>query len=468
MLKLAWQAGDRAGDPAALNAHLVHTANRMAMGGIYDHLGGGFARYSVDDRWLAPHFEKMLYDNAQFIDLYSQMWRATKDPLFADRVGETIAWVDREMRHAGGGFYAALDADSEGIEGKFYVWSKAEIDNALGGGADHFMLAYDVSEGGNFEGQNILNRLQSNIAGDSDQYDEAALSLSRSKLLELRDARIRPRRDDKILTDWNGLMISGLVEAATAFGRADWLKLASDAFAFVTDNLVNKSGLFHSWQDERARFDGMLEDYAHMIHAAILLYEATGEPGYYTAAIEWAAYVDNNFSADGGGYYQSSSLTRDVISRTRTCHDQPSPSGNGQMAENLVRLFYLTGDTKFRDSAEAIMTFFAHEARSHPAGHATLVAAADLLANGTQIIITVPEKNLHDHEYAVLRRTVFASPTRRRIFMPLSKGGVALPTNHPAHGKGAIDGAPAAYICHGQTCSLPMTDAETLAEELSR
>src|SRR5581483_3938586 len=239
ILTLIWRGYLRTGIEAMRNA-ITLTLDNIAQGGIYDHLGGGFARYAVDRRWLVPHFEKMLYDNAQLVELLTHVWQETRSPLYAARVAETIDWLAREMRQPEGGFASSLDADSEHEEGKFYVWSEAEIDQVLGAGAARFKQAYDVSAAGNWEGHNILNRLQHQALFDD--ATERALAADRARLLAARAPRVRPGLDDKVLADWNGLMIAALAVAAPVFRRDDWLALAERAFAFVVTQMQGADG----------------------------------------------------------------------------------------------------------------------------------------------------------------------------------------------------------------------------------
>ena len=280
-LNLLWRSGLRFGlaNPlAAVELTLTH----IAQGGIYDHLGGGFARYSVDERWLVPHFEKMLYDNAQLIDLMTEAWRETKSPLYAQRIEETISWLLREMVVDTGGFASSLDADSEGEEGKFYVWSLAEIEAALGAeDARLFAEIYDVTAAGNFEGHNILNRLGAIALRDADT--EARLASLRAKLLAHRATRVRPGFDDKVLADWNGLTIAALANAAQAFDREDWLAAAERGFAFVRERMTVAGRLLHAWRAGEAKAPATASDYANMIRAALALANATGKRDYIAA-----------------------------------------------------------------------------------------------------------------------------------------------------------------------------------------
>jgi uncharacterized protein YyaL (SSP411 family) len=477
-LKLGWRLSGDGAETAdegqmRLGQLVLHTADRMAKGGIYDHLGGGFARYTVDNRWLAPHFEKMLYDNGQLLGLYAMLHRRRPNLGFADKMTATVAWADREMRHEGGAFYSALDADSEGEEGKFYVWSKSEIDTLLGNDSEAFCDTYDVTVPGNWEGKTILNQL-SPPQDTPRNASDPALARCRATLLAHRETRIRPQRDDKILVDWNGLMICGLIEAATSLGRDDWLDMARAAFSFVANDCARGKRLFHTWQAGGPKFDGLLEDYANMILAALLLHEATEEPNFLHQATDWATYVEEHFHAGGnsagGGYYQSDDTANDVISRTRNCYDQPNPSGNSRMAEIYARLYFLTGDENHRNRSEAIILTFAHDARSHPVGLANLIWAANFLADAAQLVIVPGPAGAGDDAYLSLRKAAFETAGSAQIILPWSGtdgANASLGADHPAFGKGQVGGAATAYVCNGRTCSLPVTDPSHLRTMLA-
>ena len=277
ILEMIWRAGMRSGDTRFFET-VEHSLERMCEGGIYDHLGGGFSRYSVDERWLVPHFEKMLYDNAQLLELLALAYARSGNPLFAQRARETVGWLAREMTTPEGGFAASLDADSEGEEGKFYVWSKAEIVALLGADDGKFFAKhYDVSEEGNFEGQNILNRLK-----DSGRTvaDEQRLAPLLDKLLAARASRVRPGLDDKVLADWNGLMIAALVNAGILLDEPEWIAMGARAFDFIAKEMTRdiniEQRLGHSWRAGKLLFPGLASDFAAMIRAALSLYEATG------------------------------------------------------------------------------------------------------------------------------------------------------------------------------------------------
>ena len=343
---LLWRAGLRFGLPHPLEA-VDLTLTQIAQGGIYDHLGGGFARYSVDEKWLVPHFEKMLYDNAQLVEMMTQAWRERKSTLYAQRIEETIAWLMREMVVEGGGFASSLDADSEGEEGKFYVWSLAEIGDVLGeADAGVFAEIYGVTAQGNFEGHNILNRLDSRELRDAET--EARLAAMRAKLLERRALRVRPGFDDKVLADWNGLMIAALANAADAFERADWLAAAERAFDFICTRMTANGRLLHACRNGEAKAPATANDYANMIRAALALANVTGKPDYIERAKAWADVLDQHYWSENlGGYYFTADDTSDLIVRPFSGQDEATPNANGTMVSNLVALYLWTGEERY-------------------------------------------------------------------------------------------------------------------------
>ncbi|MDX2089657.1 MAG: thioredoxin domain-containing protein, partial [Kofleriaceae bacterium] len=377
---LLWRGGIRYDHEPARRAVLT-TLTNICQGGIYDHLGGGFARYSVDARWLAPHFEKMLYDNALLVDLLTEAWRETADPIYALRVRETVDWLMREMIAEGGGFAASLDADSEGEEGKFYVWSAEEIADVLGEQDARFFASwYDVTPEGNWEGHTILNRLGKLALAD--EATETRLKELRAKLLVRRDGRIRPGWDDKVLADWNGLMIAALARAARVFGEDHWLAAAERAFAFVQSRMSDGDRLWHSYRDGRAKAPATASDYANMIWSAIRLHEATGSDGFLATALKWIAVLDKHYwNDDGGGYATTADDTDDVIVRMVAGTDDAAPNANGIMVSNLAWLGLLTGDTDHLKRAEAIHDAFGADMARMQVNHTGLIASAvDLIA----------------------------------------------------------------------------------------
>src|SRR5712691_7764886 len=292
VFELLWRAWKRTRQEPYREA-VLRSLTTISQGGIYDHLGGGYARYATDARWLVPHFEKMLYDNAELVSLLTLVWQETRDPLYAQRVAETIRWLEREMVNEEGGFASSLDADSEHEEGKFYVWSEAEIDAVLGGGAALFKRFYDVSTAGNWEGHNILNRLDHPALADVET--EAELARCREMLLAARAPRVRPGLDDKVLADWNGLMIAALAEAGLVFARAEWVALAERAFGLIRDRMSGPdSRLRHSWCAGAARHPASVDDYANLCRAALALYEANSDSAHLARARDWVAVLDQH------------------------------------------------------------------------------------------------------------------------------------------------------------------------------
>jgi uncharacterized protein YyaL (SSP411 family) len=441
---------------------VLRTLTTISQGGIYDHLGGGFARYSVDARWLAPHFEKMLYDNAELVDLLTLVWQETRDPLYAQRVAETIGWLEREMASPGGGFCSSLDADSEHEEGKFYVWSATEIDAVLGEDAALFKEFYDVTPGGNWEGHNILNRLYHPALADEETED--FLARCRRQLFAVRAPRVRPGLDDKVLADWNGLMIAALANAALTFERADWLALAGHAFAFIETEMAAPEGrLFHSWREGQARHPASVDDYANLCRAALALHEATQDPRYLARALDWITVLDRHYwDAESGGYFFAADDTLGLIARAKSAADAAVPAGNGTLVGVLTRLAILTGDDSYRDRAEALIRAFAGEVGRNFFPLATLINNAELAQKPVQIVLVGAAG---DPAFSELRRAVYAVSLPRRIVQTIAPDE-ALPVGHPAHGKTRIAGKATAYVCEGPVCSLPIVLSQQLIDAL--
>ncbi len=462
ILELLWRAWKRTGQ-APYREAVVKALDAMCQGGIYDHLGGGFARYSTDARWLVPHFEKMLYDNAELIDLLTLVWQETRSPLYRLRIAETIGWVGREMLTPEGGFASSLDADSEHEEGKFYVWSGAEIDAVLGDRAELFKHFYDVTAAGNWEGRTILNRL--NTPQLADDATERELAFCRARLLQARDGRIRPGWDDKVLADWNGLMIAAMANAGLVFDRPDWLATARSAFDFIRRQMSGAdSRLLHSWRIGRARHPANVDDYANLCRAALALHEATGDEDFLTQARDWVAILDRHYwDGSGGGYFFAADDTEALIARAKTAADSAVPAGNGTSVGVLTRLAILTGEDAYRLRAEAVIESFSGEATRNFFPLATLLNNAETLAKPRQIVIVGDSGN---PAFEALRRAVYGVSLPTRIVVALPPGG-ALPADHPAYGKGLVAGRPAAYVCDGPVCSLPIADAAALVDNLS-
>ena len=466
--RLLWRGWRRTRAPMFREA-VTLTLDELCKGGIYDHLGGGFARYATDSAWLVPHFEKMLYDNALLIELLSEVWLETRSPLYAARVRETIDWALAEMRVTDNGdgafgFASALDADSEGVEGKYYVWTAEEIEAVVGEGASAFGRAYDVRPHGNWEGRTILN-LSRNPDAEAAVADPD-LGAARAALHEARAARVPPGRDDKVLADWNGLMISALVAAASAFDEPRWLDAARAAFTFVATRMAVGERLHHVWREGNARHPGILDDYANMARAALLLHTATGEDAYLAQAQSWTeAAQRHHFDAAQGGWFLSADDTTDVLVRTKPISDNPVPTGNGVMVEVLARLWMLTGEDGYRQRAEAAVHLFSGDSPQYLLGIPGLLMSAELLMQGIQVVIVGDPA---DPATTALVQAVRHAPAAPAVVLSVrDPGDGSLPPAHPAAGKEMQDGRPTAYVCAGQLCSPPLHDSATLRETLA-
>ncbi|MDO9412819.1 MAG: thioredoxin domain-containing protein [Pseudolabrys sp.] len=455
ILEMLWRAGLRSGDVRFFET-VEHTLERMSEGGIYDHLGGGYSRYSVDDKWLVPHFEKMLYDNAQLLELLALAYQRGGNALFATRARETVEWLKREMTTPQGAFSASLDADSEGEEGKFYVWSKNEIIELIGPEAGgFFMRHYDVSDEGNFEGHNILNR--SNAPARS-EADEARLKALRDILLDARAARVRPGLDDKTLADWNGLMIAALVNAGIILDEPSWLGLAQRAFDFIAQSMSKGDRLGHSWREGQLLFPGLASDFAAMIRAALALFEATGERHYLDQAVTWQNALDTHYmDAETGGYYWSADDATDLLMRPHSTADDATPNPNSVAAQNLVRLATLTGDDKWRAQADRLLESVLAIAGKNLFGHVALLNALDLRLRAAEIVATGPDAER-------FAQAALKLPFVERIVLRAASAA-DLPAGHPAQEKLKATAASAAFVCVGETCSLPVTEPGAIAAQ---
>ena len=454
MLEFLWRAGERTNNNRRFAA-VELTLARICEGGIYDHLGGGFSRYSVDERWLVPHFEKMLYDNALLLELLAVAYLRSRNDLFRRRARETVAWLTREMTTSEGAFCASLDADSEGEEGKFYVWSLEEVTSALGSDEAAFFAAhYDVTAEGNFEGHNILNRLK-HIPRSME--DEQRLAPSREKLLSLREKRVRPGLDDKILADWNGLMIAALVNAGLALDEPLWLEMAARAFLFIDAKMAHGDRLGHSWRAGKLLVPGLASDHAAMIRAALALHEATGEEAYLERALAWQATLDRHYAnAENGGYFLTADDAVGLVVRPNSTSDDATPNPNALAAQNLIRLALFTGQHAWRDKADRLFEGLAASAGENVYAHLALLNALDLRLRGAEIVVAGEDERANEL-LAAARKLAFFD----RVVLRASP---ALAPDHPAHDKVDVAAQSAAFICVGETCSLPVREPDAIAE----
>ena len=461
----------RTEDPSALEM-VELTLDQMARGGIYDQLGGGFHRYSTDTYWLVPHFEKMLYDNALLARLYLHAYQVTGRPMYRRIVEETLDYVVREMASPEGGFYSAQDADSEGVEGKFFVWRPEEIVEVLG--ADDGKLVndyYGVTIHGNFEGHSILNvqtplpDFARNVGMDADVLEQR-LGEARAKLLQWRSTRIAPERDDKALTSWNGLMLAAFAEAAVVLDRDDYRKVAEANGTIVLDRLVDESGrLLRTYKDGQAKLYGYLEDYAFLVDGLLLLHEATFGERWLQAAIELGgAMVDLFWDETTQQFYDTGSDHEELVIRPRDLTDNAAPAGSSMAVSVLLRLAILTGDSAYNAraatslrSANAVMQRF-----PTAAGH--WLGALDFYLSKTKEIVIVGERE--DRGTVELVREVFRNYLPNRVFVGSPEGiggGSDLPLLQDRH---LTNGRPTAYVCENYVCQLPVNGAGDLARQL--
>ncbi len=448
IFRFLWQEYCRTNEPSAAQA-VELLLERMSQGGIYDHLGGGYARYATDEAWLVPHFEKMLYDNALILDLLALAHARRPTPLYAARARETVAWLRRDMR-AEGAFAAAEDADSEGEEGKFYVWTRDEIVECLGADVDFFTQHYPAPAGGNWESKIILERR-------APFAEEERLAPLRARLFARRNARIRPARDDKILADWNALTIAALARASAVFAEPAWLTLAEDVFASILTAMSEPGGsVAHACRHGKISAPGLLEDQAAMIRAALALYQATAKPEYLAQAQNLLAVTEQKFADGGGAFFMSADAAQSFAPRARNAQDGPTPSGIALMAENYALLHALTAAPELREKAEALLAAFSGGA-DRLTGSPLLLAAADLLENTACVVVTPGA--------AALAHAALAAPDPAVAVLRIP-ADASLPPGHPAHGKTAT--GPAAFICRGGVCSLPVTTPQEVRAGLHR
>jgi hypothetical protein len=431
----------------------------MASGGIYDHLGGGFARYSVDAVWLVPHFEKMLYDQALLARAYLHAWQALGHERYRQVLDETVGYVLRDLRHQEGGFFSAEDADSEGEEGRFYVWTPDQVVAALDGGrdlADDVMAFYGVTPGGNFEGRTILNRIHARGPGGADLARPPRIEEARARLFAAREHRVRPGLDDKVLTEWNGLMLAALAEAAAATGRRDWLDAAVGTGEFLLTSLRRDDGRWlRSWQADggagRRPILAYAADHAALVDAFVRLAEATGQARWLDTARSTAdALLHLFWDEERGGLFTTGSDAERLVARNKDLMDNATPSANSLAAVALLRLAGLTGEERYRDRADRILRLAGRLATQHPTAFGHLLAAVDLAVNGIDEVVVAGDRP----------DLVEVVHTR---FLPGAVLGWGERYASPLW-EGRDDGR--AYVCRNYACRLPADGPEALAAQL--
>jgi uncharacterized protein YyaL (SSP411 family) len=450
----------------------LHALDAMSRGGMYDVVGGGFSRYSTDNFWRIPHFEKMLYDNALLARAYLHAWQITKEPRYKSVVEETLNFVAREMTHPAGGFYSSLDADSEGEEGKFYIWTAREIKSVLGKEYDFFQTAYGITEHGNWEGKTVLQRTldDASLAARFSLTPEtvhAKLSECHSKLLTARTERTRPSTDDKVLTSWNGLMLATMAEVARAFDGTvlgnQYYILATRSGEFLLSSLYKGGRLGRLWRENKTTDEVFLEDYAALILGLLELYQTDFKSRWYTSALELANEMLERFSDPNGDFFDTPSDGEPLVIRPKDLQDNAIPSGNSMACEALLRLAAYTDQGSYRDSAEQALKTIGEAAIRYPTAFARWLSAADFaLGNVKQIAVLGDAQgenfqtliNVIRNEYRP--NTVTAAST-----FPPQKGAPALLQSRPL-----VDGKASAYVCEGFICKQPLTKPGDLESQL--
>lgn len=450
------------------------TLDKMAQGGIYDQLGGGFHRYSTDTHWLVPHFEKMLYDNAQLLPLYLSMYQVTQEPLYARVARETLAYIKREMTHPEGGFYATQDADSEGEEGKFFVWKKAEVDTLLGNDARLFCRYYDITETGNWEHGNNIPRLtvtMNQLATMFNREPEAtadSIERARTVVFEAREQRVKPFRDEKILTAWNGLMISGMVQAYTVLGDKEALDIVRQTLAFLQQHLLHDGHLLRTYKDEQAKLDAYLDDYAFLTAGLLDAFEATFDRTYFELAESLTTTLLAEFwDEDQGGFFFTGKHHETLITRTKSAFDQAIPSGNGVAAKNMLRLYHLTGHEDYLQRAERVLSLYAQQMERQSFGLGTMLNTLDFYLRKPYEIVLIGDPAAAETQ--ALLQTIRAQYMPNKIVVQLDPQHLdahldALPLLRDLlSDKTQVGGRATVYVCHDFTCSLPITKPTDLA-----
>jgi uncharacterized protein YyaL (SSP411 family) len=448
----------RTGNREALEM-VKYTCTKMANGGMYDQIGGGFHRYSTDARWLVPHFEKMLYDNALLSRLYLHYFQVSEEQSARETAEGILDYVLREMTHPDGGFYSTQDADSEGHEGKFFVWDLKEIEQTLGEKeATLFAAYYNITEAGNFEGKNIPNVTRSN--------EETAKSLteSRRKLFELRESRIKPDRDEKILTAWNGLMLASFAEAGVILNRPDYTNAARRNAEFVLSKLRDEGRLLRTWKDGRAKFNAYLEDYAFLSEGLLTLFETTGELRWLEESLALTDHMIQEFWDDEkGGFFFTGKSHESLIVRNKDYFDNATPSGNSVAAIVLLRLATLTGREHYRNLATAVLREIGDQARRYPSGFGYALSAVDFLLS-TPKEVAIVGKDSADISPLLTEswRRYIPNKVVAPGFVDNSEADQITPllANKPL-----INSQATAYVCEQFTCKQPVTDVSGLAAQ---
>ena len=453
----------RDGDKLALEM-AVHALEHMACGGIFDQLNGGFHRYTVDAQWQIPHFEKMLYDNALLVQTFLHAWLVSRNPLLRETVEMTLDFLQQEMRHEEGGFYAAFDADSEGKEGTYYVWTEAQIRDLLDqDDLAFFTDVYRISAEGNFEGKNVLSRIQPVdetvvSSGLSREEFTQRLDAVRAKLLKERTKRIPPAADDKVITAWNGLLLTAYAEAARALSRLDYLKTAQSLAEFLLGSLRKDGRLLRTWRDGQARHTAVLEDHAALAEGLLALYQTDFDLRWYRAAVEQAEEILANFTDPEGGFFDTRHDHETLITRPKSFQDSPIPSGNTMAISSLLKLAAISGDTRYYDAAETVLLAMQDIAQRYPASFSGWLCNIDLaLGPQMQVAIVGPPSS---ENYQKLTQIIHTRYLPRLVIA----GGETKDQGAPVllEGRAMLEGLPAAFLCQHFSCKRPTSSPDEL------
>jgi uncharacterized protein YyaL (SSP411 family) len=461
----------RTGNQQALEI-VSATCRKMAEGGIYDQLGGGFHRYSTDSQWLVPHFEKMLYDNALLSRLYLHYYQASRVETARVVAEGILDYVVREMTDAAGGFYSTQDADSEGVEGKFFVWSQDEIEALLGvRDAALFAAYYNVTSDGNFEGENILHvtrDLSEVAAANQVTVEELATTLDKARriLFEKREKRVKPGRDEKILTAWNGLMLASFAEAAAILNRSDYLEVAKKNARFVLDNLRRDGLLLRTYKDGQAKLNGYLEDYAFLIDGLVTLFETSGEIQWLEEARSLTATMIDEFWDDQeGGFFYTGRSHEDLIVRSKDFFDNATPAGNSVTAEVLLRIGLLTDNSDYQRRAATILRLMTSTVQRYPAGFGRLLCAFDFYLGAPKEIALIGEPGTSETKSLLAEIWTPYLPNKVVAQAPPgdAKSAALIPL---VRDRSQLENKPTVYVCEHFTCKKPVTSPTELASEL--
>ncbi len=473
----------RTGNTQALTM-VSNTLEQMRLGGVYDQVGFGFHRYSTDPEWLVPHFEKMLYDQAMLVFASTEAWLATSNPVFERTVREIITYVLRDMTSPDGAFYSAEDADSEGEEGLFYLWTTTEVEKILGKEDAAFATSvWSLESEGNYSDEVKGRRTGRNIPHLTSSHQEMARSLKmtdedfekrlefiRSRLFEVREKRIHPLKDDKVLTDWNGLMAAAMAFAGRVFDEPEWVQAATSATDFVFEQMHTKSGrMLHRYRDGDASIRGFLDDYVFMTTAMLELYDATFDPKYVERAVKLQQQTRELFwDKDHGGFFFTATDNEELLVRQKEIYDGAIPSGNSTAADNYIRLARLTSDSEYLQGANQIFAAFSNEANQVPSAHSQLMSALQRGAGPSLEVVIAGEAGADDTEKLIATVREMYLPQAAVLLVPPGKSGRKIRELAPfAEAYEPVDGKAAAYVCRDFTCQLPTTDPAKLAELLN-